>query len=194
MHDEIMMVENFLSKQECDEQVSTIDRLIQTGWTHEQPATTHRKDECLFMSLCALDGHANIGDIGSRILNVALPAYVDNFPILGNTILGVQEIKGQRTPPGGGFHNWHYEHDQGHHGNRVLTWTIYLNDDYDAGETEFIYQQMRVEPKAGMLTIFPCSFLHTHRGNPPHGAYKYILTGWIVDLDPYMARYKFKDA
>ena len=194
MHDEIMIVENFMSKEECDEQIATLDRLIESGFTHEQPSHKGRKDECLFMNLCSVDGHANVEPIGRRLLEVALPTNVNNFPILGNLILGVQEMKGQKTPPGGGFHDWHYEHDQGHHGSRVLTWTIYLNDNYEAGETEFIYQQMRVKPKTGMLTIFPCSFLHTHRGNPPHGAHKYIFTGWIVDLDPYMARYKFKDA
>jgi hypothetical protein len=62
---------------------------------------------------------------------------------------------------------------------RVLVWTVYLNDNFDAGETEFLYQQYRYKPKRGDVVIFPAAFTHTHRGNPPINGTKYIITGWI---------------
>ena len=56
---------------------------------------------------------------------------------------------------------------------------IYLNDVEEGGETEFLYQSIRVAPKAGTLLIWPAGFTHTHRGNPPLSGDKYIATGWV---------------
>ena len=57
---------------------------------------------------------------------------------------------------------------------------VYLNDDFDGGETEFLYQQRREQAVAGDVLIFPKTFTHTHRGNPPLGGTKYIATSWGV--------------
>ena len=54
----------------------------------------------------------------------------------------------------------------------------YLNDDFEAGETEFLHQHLRVTPKEGSVLIFPAGFTHIHRGNPPIGGTKYLLTTW----------------
>ena len=59
---------------------------------------------------------------------------------------------------------------------------IYLNDDFENGETEFLYQQTRITPKEGKFIIFPCSWPWTHRGNPPIGGSKYIITSWIEEF------------
>ena len=48
------------------------------------------------------------------------------------------------------------------------------------GETEFLWQGLRVKPKAGTVCIFPASFTHTHRGNPVYSCDKYIATGWYT--------------
>ena len=56
---------------------------------------------------------------------------------------------------------------------------MYFNDINDSGETEFLYQKQKIKPKAGRVVIFPGSFTHLHRGNPPYQT-KYIATGWIA--------------
>ena len=56
---------------------------------------------------------------------------------------------------------------------------LYLNDVKEGGETEFLYQHKRYQPKEGTLLIFPAGFTHTHRGNPPISNDKYIVTGWL---------------
>ena len=62
---------------------------------------------------------------------------------------------------------------------RSGAYILYLNDVPEGGETEFLYQRLRVSPKEGTLVIFPASYTHTHRGNPPLRGSKYIMTGWI---------------
>ena len=64
--------------------------------------------------------------------------------------------------------------------HRHVLWTIYLNDSFDAGETEFLYQGRKIAPKTGSLLIAPAAFTHTHRGNRPEGGDKYIATSWIL--------------
>jgi len=88
----------------------------------------------------------------------------------------VQKV--QMTPAGGGYHVWHDENSSLSHSNRCLVWMIYLNDDFEGGETEFLYQNRREEAVAGDVLIFPAGFTHTHRGNPPIGGHKYLITSW----------------
>ncbi|MFT7722127.1 MAG: 2OG-Fe(II) oxygenase [Roseateles sp.] len=84
----------------------------------------------------------------------------------------------------GGYPYWHCEQyprrDQGEALHRAVLWTIYLNDDFDAGETEFLYQGRRIAPRTGSLLIAPGGFTHTHRGNRPLGGDKYIATSWVL--------------
>jgi 2OG-Fe(II) oxygenase superfamily len=85
----------------------------------------------------------------------------------------------------GGYPYWHCElhpspEDQGESLHRVVLWTIYLNDGFGEGETEFLYQRRKIAPKTGSLLIAPTAFTHTHRGNMPKGGDKYIATGWVL--------------
>jgi hypothetical protein len=90
-------------------------------------------------------------------------------------------VKLQKTPPRGGYHVWHCEQNSKEAQGRILAWTIYLNDiPSGEGETEFLWQGLRVQPKAGSGSIFPATFTHTHRGNPVYSCNKYIATGWYT--------------
>jgi hypothetical protein len=64
--------------------------------------------------------------------------------------------------------------------HRHLLWTLYLNEGFSEGETEFLFQQRRIAPRAGTLLIAPTAFTHTHRGNRPQGGDKCIATSWIL--------------
>lgn len=84
----------------------------------------------------------------------------------------------------GGYPYWHCElfpRDASHESlHRHLLWTIYLNDGFDQGETEFLYQDRKVKPATGSLLIAPAAFTHTHRGNRPSNGDKFIATSWIL--------------
>jgi hypothetical protein len=84
----------------------------------------------------------------------------------------------------GGYPYWHCElfprSPNAEQLHRHVLWTIYLNDGFSAGETEFLYQQRKIVPKAGSLLIAPTAFTHTHRGNTPLGRDKYIATSWVL--------------
>jgi hypothetical protein len=104
--------------------------------------------------------------------------YIGEFPQLAGESLISSCIKLQKTEEGGGYHVWHYEAMGLNHSSRCLVWAIYLNDDYEAGETEFLMQKRRVKPPAGTVVVWPAGFTHPHRGNTVLKGNKYILTGW----------------
>ena len=64
--------------------------------------------------------------------------------------------------------------------HRHLLWTLYLNEDFREGETEFLFQARKVAPRTGSLLIAPAAFTHTHRGNRPAGGDKFIATSWVL--------------
>lgn len=84
----------------------------------------------------------------------------------------------------GGYPYWHCElfprDGSAETLHRHLLWTIYLNDGFDAGETEFLFQQRKIAPRTGDLLIAPTAFTHTHRGNKPQNGDKFIATSWIL--------------
>ncbi|MEI7036796.1 2OG-Fe(II) oxygenase [Fulvimonas yonginensis] len=84
----------------------------------------------------------------------------------------------------GGYPYWHcelYPRDRSAETlHRHLLWTLYLNDGFEGGETEFLYQQRRITPRTGTLLLAPAAFTHTHRGNRPRGGDKFIATSWVL--------------
>ena len=91
----------------------------------------------------------------------------------------LHDMKVQETTPGGGYHIWHSEHSVTH-SYRVLVTMTYLNTfPKGEGETEFLQQGLKITPKQGTVLIWPSSFTHTHRGNPPYSQNKYTITSWF---------------
>jgi len=83
----------------------------------------------------------------------------------------------QCTKPEEGYHTWHCENS--YNGARMCATMMYLNEDFEGGELEFLYQSLRIKPKKGRFIIFPATYTHLHRGNPPLSGKKYILTSWL---------------
>ena len=67
------------------------------------------------------------------------------------------------------------------HAKRILCLMVYLNDDFEDGETYFPLFNVKVKPKQGRLFIFPPTWNYIHRGIPPRspskrGAKYFIMT------------------
>lgn len=107
-------------------------------------------------------------------------AYAEYFSVLQiSEVHGIKNMRLQKTSPGEGYHNWHYESSDSNTAFRLIAWSLYLNDIEEGGETEFLYLRKRLKCKQGTVLIWPAAFTHTHRGNPPLNKEKYLLTGWL---------------
>jgi hypothetical protein len=134
-----------------------------------------RQGEQLFMPN-AFSTH--IFDIQKCVME-SLREYVETISSLSNSVLLLDNMKFQYQPIGGGFHSWHHEQASGESRGRAVVWAIYLNDVQEGGETEYLYQHVRLKPQKGMLAMWPAGYTHPHRGNPCYTDEKYILTGWL---------------
>jgi hypothetical protein len=88
-------------------------------------------------------------------------------------------VKVQRTTPGQGYHVWHCEQAARETAHKFMFYIAYLNDVEEGGETEFLYQSIRVAPRKGRVLLAPACYTHMHRGNQPLQGSKYVATGWL---------------
>ena len=114
------------------------------------------------------------------LMGQCLHEYVKEYQVLTKMPSMQYTVNIQRTLPGEGYHQWHHEKGATVPTiTRHLTTMVYLNDVEDGGETEFLYQSRRVKPRKGRVVIFPVTWTHTHRGNPPLSGEKMIATSWM---------------
>ena len=177
--------ENAFSKEYCEGLIKAYDTAIEAGYGRT------RQDEEMLSSVLKADTQLfnPVNNIQIPIPNIkcfnevfwtkCYPLYEKEYGSLKDSGRHSNySFKMQKTGLRQGYHMWHFESGNREMCNRLLTWMVYLNDVEEGGETEFLYQSMRVKPKQGTLLIWPAAFTHTHRGNPPLSNEKYIVTGW----------------
>lgn len=179
----IGIYENVLSEENCKNIIQLFEKdaenKINGGDTQFLKDRMERHDYQKFYP--SSDKSNEIVNIINEALDKSIVLYAEEFWIVKQLKATSLKIKLQKTPPRGGYHVWHCEQGSKEAESRVLVWTIYLNDiPSGEGETEFLWQGLRVQPKAGTVCIFPASFTHTHRGNPVYSCDKYIATGWYT--------------
>ena len=86
----------------------------------------------------------------------------------------------QRYNPGEYYH-WHIDGGSHDFSQRQLVALWYLNDvPGPGGETEFLFQDVKIKPEKGKLVLFPPFWTHEHRAVTLNEGVKYIATTWIV--------------
>ena len=184
-----IMTENFIRTYPDaipEQLLNTLLQMVDQQVTWQSRSDKFRQDKQI-----ALDPYwPQLAEDVNRALISKLGEYMDDFPYLqdqgedwwsGTCIL-------QKTDPMEGYHAFHAENVGWLNRQRVLAWMVYLNDVEEGGETEFLYQKLRIKPTKNTLLIWPGSFTHLHRGNPPYST-KYVLTGWF---SPMIGMSRFK--
>ena len=168
--------ENILSKKDCEYLLTVFKSFV------------YREEEKLYVD----DNHAildkkHFDRMSTILMKKVITPYLEKYSLhnMSKDIKISEPIKIQKTEPGQGYHVWHFERvgQSKYSLNRLLTFIVYLNDIEEGGETEFLYQNLRIKPKLGTVAIWPVDFTHPHRGNPPLDKTKYIVTGWVEFKD-----------
>lgn len=182
--------DNAVSNEYCDYVINHFETLKSFNKTYtrqqfEGVNQTSKKNEIYYL---LEESDTQILDTNSKICHTFNDAiwkcysdYANEYGILSDLSKHHMDniVQIQKTKPSEGYHMWHCENTKRSHGDRILAILLYLNDIDDGGETEFLYQSIRVKPKKGSLIMFPAYFTHTHRGNPPLKQEKYNMATWI---------------
>jgi len=121
----------------------------------------------------------DIDEIFFRCVAAALQEFRETFPYFKGPFkdLGYQV---QRYLPGEYYH-WHIDGGSHEFSQRQLVVLWYLNDvPGPGGETEFLYQGVKVKPQQGKMVLFPPFWTHEHRAVRLAQGAKYIATTWVV--------------
>lgn len=189
--DFIAIYKNVAPEKYCAHLIAEFERLASGGAGADRQrsdgAVKHAKDDYqLGLNIKShhaanFDGQDTV-DVFFNGLQQCYEEYTTKYSVLRDSRLKASAMKMQRTAPGGGYHIWHAEQGNGAFAERALVYMLYLNSlaPEEAGETEFLYQQLRVSPQENTMVLWPAAYTHAHRGNTVFGKnYKYIVTGWF---------------
>lgn len=186
--DFIEQYDNVLSENFCNKAIEYFNYASTQGYTKSRQERDNARKLDKDGSVLFLPESFPLQHTSGEVMNefrevlwqVCYAHYADKYSILKD--MGAHacyNMKIQKVEPGQGYHVWHCETFNRQDSGRILGWIAYLNDGFEAGETEFLYQQKRIKPSKGTIVMSPAGFTHVHRGNPPIGGIKYIITGWI---------------
>jgi prolyl 4-hydroxylase len=123
--------------------------------------------------------HWLIEDPAIVALNRRLAAVTGSAYESGEALALLRYSPGQEYRP-------HFDFVRGVDNRRLLTALVYLNDDYEGGETEFVRTGLKVKGKAGDVIVFRNegqdsgpNLLSEHAGLPVTKGVKYLATRWI---------------
>jgi hypothetical protein len=173
--------DNVISNEDCKKIINHFLLVKNLNLTHarseeaDSPLKTKKDTENYIISTLSLSDvisvkHKELISTDLWIYNTFLKAiqntffdYSKKYNILQDLKVSISSvIKIQRTIPGQGYHVWHCERGTTNHRSRLMLVILYLNDVEHGGETEFLYQGIRISPKQGRLIFCPGDFTHTH--------------------------------
>lgn len=67
--------------------------------------------------------------------------------------------------------------------NRSVSPILYLNNDYEGGELEFVHHKVKIKPKAGTLYLFPANYAYAHIAHPVTKGTKYAMVTFFHDQE-----------
>ncbi|MGE0748901.1 MAG: 2OG-Fe(II) oxygenase [Rhodospirillales bacterium] len=179
----ILAYPNVLPADECRALIERFeaDERVRPSWGKYSERPTNRTGAML-----ATAQHPDWRDVVERI-NGAIRPYLEHyagvFTAFKRILITDQwELSApliERIEPGQGF-DWHFDGNLPGTERRVLATILYLADIADGGATQFAYQGAAVQPKAGMLVLFPPFWTHLHRGDTPKAGRKYNVTNFVV--------------
>lgn len=194
-YDFIGEYDDFFPKNFCQHLINEFDRLEKIDFSFRRYESIDNcariiKDDAQIFLNHHNDTFNNLRDFdGNNTMKLFFDCFWEAYKHYGNFYstsysfpnVFCDSLKLQKTKPEEGYHVWHCEYNPVNK-SRLLAFILYLNTfvQGEGGETEFLFQRKRVIPTENKLLIWPSSFTHMHRGNPPLvEKNKYIATGWI---------------
>lgn len=129
------------------------------------------------LNITANKNNASFNKFDSKcqsILDQCLSSYKQKMMIYEDIFLaeGFQLLK---YNIGGHFGS---HHDTYPGSKRSISVLMYLNDDYEGGEVEFVHLNLKLKPKAGTVILFPPNYPYRHIAHPVTNGTKYAIVTW----------------
>lgn len=175
---QIITITNVLTDEECDDYIK---RSEQIGYD-EAPLTTLNgfviRKEVRNNTRVMVDDQITVNLLWQRVKNF-IPAQIGSWKSIGLN----ERIRYYKYEPSQYF-NWHWDGCFRRNNNEesILTFMIYLNDDFRGGETNFSLKypndDVSIKPIKGMALVFEHSLCH--EGSCVRAGKKYVLRSDVM--------------
>ena len=188
LNDHIGIFDNYFPDALCDKYLKFFEKIKRSESNifgrHKRDNLKVATDEHFYLINEHYKNDFNLTYIGGDFQKVfweeCYPKYIEKYPILKEfSKHRILSLKMQETEKGQGYHAWHTEMMTPGQRNRFIVISLYLNTIEKGGETEFLHQSLRVAPVKNRFVMWPATYTHVHRGNPPLSGTKFIITGWV---------------
>lgn len=184
LHDDIFLWKNIIDKKDCKEiiqiaeQFGTWEKSITSGNLED-----YRKSQVVYLTNIYGQNsylywaHNIIGYGIKRVIEEMFSFYKLNdneHSIYISNDEGFQLLRYEK----GDYYKLHVDNG-GEKVNRILSVLIYLNDDYDGGETYFTRQNVKVKGKTGDILVFPSNYCYHHSAEEVKEGTKYSVVTWF---------------
>lgn len=166
----IKVYDNFLSDNVCSQLRDAIDEESERIEKDRKP-NFHQRNIGRLPEYSGL--YENFKDLGMRYLS-DLGYDNDILPLK----YGFEELRIKKYEVGDSFDK-HIDVADYASAKRWIAFLVYLNDDFEGGETEFYIPELTIKPKRGNVLVFPPLWTYPHAGLPVTKGKKYILTTYF---------------
>ncbi len=183
----VRRIEGFLSPDICD-------WLVERSRGRLKPAATLERDGSDQRKRTISDHRTNSAFVvpiitGGVVMGVIVERIAQALKVPSEVFEGVQVFHYDT----GQQYQTHVDYIEGAQNQRIATFLVYLNDDFDAGETWFVVPDLKVKPAKGGAVYFanvgldgqpdPASI---HAGTAPTRGAKWLLSQWVRQ-QPYQS-------
>ncbi|KPK10535.1 MAG: 2OG-Fe(II) oxygenase [Acidithiobacillales bacterium SG8_45] len=149
------------------------------GRVGQQASQDQSIKKTMDLAISAQADWKDVDGILHRSLGIAIREFREKFPFFKGPFKDIG-YNMQRYQAGEYYH-WHIDGGSHQFADRQLVAIWYLNDvEGPGGETEFLFQDVKITPKEGKLVLFPPFWTHEHRAVTVDKGTKYIATTWVV--------------
>lgn len=137
-----------------------------------------RRNSIFYITDAALKGHENSRKIHNQIAAL-IDECVGKYSTFFDTGFGSHENYSLLKYEGSKGDHYDAHYDGGATNNRWISVIIYLNEDYEGGELEFIHFGVKIKPKSGSIIIFPSNYAYSHIAHTVKSGTKYAIVTFI---------------
>lgn len=177
----LILYHDLLTSEECD-QILNQDLNFNEATTFNHESKAPQQVSGRSNSTCF-----DIKEYDSFVKNKILSAIQHNYTDL--TVENFEILQVQKYQPGqeyGKHHDYfNFPHIHNTDNDRIGTVIVYLNDDFEGGETDFPKMGFKVRAKKGMAVLFDYQYHFDindktlHAGCPLINGTKYVITAWF---------------
>jgi hypothetical protein len=171
--------ENALDDQTCDRIRNSLSEAFESNVEPDIPYMEHDARKNNAWILCGHKDNKTVSEINDFLEPFGydmLKKYHKDCPLFDKYAFTTNKIFSKmvyRSYHKNDRYDWHT--DSSNMMSLYVSILLYLNDDFEGGDTLFLNDKLRVKPKKGSLLVFPCGPYFVHKSTPIKSGHKCVI-------------------